>query len=60
MAFGGQVLRFDQDAYWVLGIGVGVVGSFVFLLPATWITFTLLQTASTRMAYGPEDILTAF
>ena len=27
-----------------------VVGSFVFLLPATWITFTLLQAPSTRTA----------
>jgi cytochrome c oxidase assembly factor CtaG len=27
-----------------------VVGSFVFLLPATWITFTLLQAPSRRMA----------
>ena len=27
-----------------------VAGSFVFLLPATWITFTLLQAPSRRMA----------
>jgi putative membrane protein len=27
-----------------------VVGSFVFLVPATWITFKLLQAPSTRMA----------
>jgi ubiquinol-cytochrome c reductase cytochrome b subunit len=26
MAFTGQVLRFDQDAYWGLGIGVSIVG----------------------------------
>jgi ubiquinol-cytochrome c reductase cytochrome b subunit len=26
MAFTGQVLRFDQDAYWGLGIGASVVG----------------------------------
>jgi ubiquinol-cytochrome c reductase cytochrome b subunit len=26
MAFTGQVLRFDQDAYWGLGIGVAIVG----------------------------------
>ena len=24
MAFTGQVLRFDQDAYWGLGIGVSI------------------------------------
>ena len=26
MAFTGQVLRFDQDAYWGLGIGASVMG----------------------------------
>src|SRR6476659_6186940 len=26
MAFSGQVLRFDQDAYWGLGIGASIVG----------------------------------
>ncbi len=26
MAFTGQVLRFDQDAYWGLGIGVAIMG----------------------------------
>ena len=26
MAFTGQVLRFDQDAYWGLGIGVSIIG----------------------------------
>src|SRR5437867_9415077 len=26
MAFTGQVLRFDQDAYWGLGIGASVTG----------------------------------
>ena len=26
MAFTGQVLRFDQDAYWGLGIGASIVG----------------------------------
>src|SRR5437773_3828066 len=26
MAFSGQVLRFDQDAYWRLGIGASIVG----------------------------------
>jgi hypothetical protein len=33
--------RFDRPA---------LVGSFVFLVPTTWITFTLLQAPSTRMA----------
>ena len=28
MAFTGQVLRFDQDAYWGLGIGASIVGRF--------------------------------
>src|SRR5262245_35870756 len=27
MAFTGQVLRFDQDAYWGLGIGASIMGS---------------------------------
>ncbi len=26
MAFTGQVLRFDEDAYWGLGIGAAIVG----------------------------------
>jgi ubiquinol-cytochrome c reductase cytochrome b subunit len=26
MAFSGQIMRFDQDAYWGLGIGVAIVG----------------------------------
>ena len=26
MAFTGQVLRFDQDAYWGLGIGASIAG----------------------------------
>jgi ubiquinol-cytochrome c reductase cytochrome b subunit len=28
MAFTGQVLRFDQDAYWGLGIGASITGRF--------------------------------
>ncbi len=31
MAFTGQVLRFDQDAYWGLGIGASVMGRVPFL-----------------------------
>ena len=31
MAFSGQVLRFDQDAYWGLGIGVSIVGRVPFI-----------------------------
>ena len=27
MAFTGQVLRFDQDAYWGLGIGASIAGA---------------------------------
>jgi ubiquinol-cytochrome c reductase cytochrome b subunit len=30
MAFTGQVLRFDQDAYWGLGIGAAIVGRVPF------------------------------
>ena len=33
MAFTGQVLRFDQDAYWGLGIGVAIVGRVPFIGP---------------------------
>jgi ubiquinol-cytochrome c reductase cytochrome b subunit len=31
MAFTGQVLRFDQDAYWGLGIGASITGRVPFL-----------------------------
>src|ERR1700683_5295655 len=31
MAFTGQVLRFDQDAYWGLGIGASIMGRVPFL-----------------------------
>ena len=31
MAFTGQVLRFDQDAYWGLGIGVAIAGRVPFV-----------------------------
>ncbi len=34
MAFTGQVLRFDQDAYWGLGIGAAMAGRVPFLGPA--------------------------
>jgi ubiquinol-cytochrome c reductase cytochrome b subunit len=33
MAFTGQVLRFDQDAYWGLGIGASVMGRMPFVGP---------------------------
>src|SRR5882672_2604818 len=33
MAFTGQVLRFDQDAYWGLGIGASVIGRVPWLGP---------------------------
>jgi ubiquinol-cytochrome c reductase cytochrome b subunit len=33
MAFTGQVLRFDQDAYWGLGIGASVMGRMPFIGP---------------------------
>ena len=31
MAFTGQILRFDQDAYWGLGIGASIVGRVPFM-----------------------------
>jgi ubiquinol-cytochrome c reductase cytochrome b subunit len=34
MAFSGQVLRFDQDAYWGLGIGASIVSRVPFVGPA--------------------------
>src|SRR5262244_616975 len=34
MAFSGQVLRFDQDAYWGLGIGASIVSRVPFAGPA--------------------------
>jgi ubiquinol-cytochrome c reductase cytochrome b subunit len=33
MAFTGQVLRFDQDAYWGLGIGVSIMGRIPIIGP---------------------------
>jgi ubiquinol-cytochrome c reductase cytochrome b subunit len=35
MAFSGQVLRFDQDAYWGLGIGASIASRVPILGPAT-------------------------
>ena len=35
MAFSGQVLRFDQDAYWGLGIGASISSRMPILGPAT-------------------------
>jgi ubiquinol-cytochrome c reductase cytochrome b subunit len=35
MAFTGQVLRFDQDAYWGLGIGASIASRVPILGPAT-------------------------
>jgi ubiquinol-cytochrome c reductase cytochrome b subunit len=40
MAFTGQVLRFDQDAYWGLGIGASIVSRIPVLGP--WIVNLLL------------------
>jgi ubiquinol-cytochrome c reductase cytochrome b subunit len=40
MAFSGQVLRFDQDAYWGLGIG-GAIMSRVPVLGPWLVTFLL-------------------
>src|SRR5215831_13665867 len=40
MAFTGQVLRFDQDAYWGLGIGASIVSRVPLLGP--WIVNLLL------------------
>src|SRR5262244_1488373 len=34
MAFSGQVLRFDQDAYWGLGIGASIASRIPFVGPA--------------------------
>jgi ubiquinol-cytochrome c reductase cytochrome b subunit len=31
MAFTGQILRFDQDAYWGLGIGASIMGRVPFV-----------------------------
>jgi ubiquinol-cytochrome c reductase cytochrome b subunit len=38
MAFTGQVMRFDQDAYWGLGIGASIVGRVPFVgKPLLWL-----------------------
>ena len=34
MAFSGQVLRFDQDAYWGLGIGASIASRVPIMGPA--------------------------
>ena len=36
MAFTGQVLRFDQDAYWGLGIGASIASRVPVIRPADW------------------------
>ncbi len=33
MAFTGQIMRFDQDAYWGLGIGAAIMGRMPFIGP---------------------------
>ena len=40
MAFTGQVLRFDQDAYWGLGIGASIMGRVPFM--GGWLVSLLL------------------
>jgi ubiquinol-cytochrome c reductase cytochrome b subunit len=40
MAFTGQVLRFDQDAYWGLGIGASICGRVPIIGP--WVVHLLL------------------
>ncbi len=40
MAFTGQVLRFDQDAYWGLGIGASIMGRVPFI--GGWLVHLLL------------------
>lgn len=40
MAFTGQVLRFDQDAYWGLGIAVAIMGRFPFI--GGWLVHVVL------------------
>jgi ubiquinol-cytochrome c reductase cytochrome b subunit len=40
MAFTGQVLRFDQDAYWGLGIGAAICGRVPFI--GAWVVHLLL------------------
>ncbi len=40
MAFTGQVLRFDQDAYWGVGIGASIMGRVPFI--GDWLVHLLL------------------
>jgi ubiquinol-cytochrome c reductase cytochrome b subunit len=40
LAFTGQVLRFDQDAYWGLGIGASITGRVPFI--GAWLVHLLL------------------
>jgi ubiquinol-cytochrome c reductase cytochrome b subunit len=40
MAFTGQVLRFDQDAYWGLGIGASIMGRVPFI--GGWLVHMML------------------
>jgi ubiquinol-cytochrome c reductase cytochrome b subunit len=40
MAFTGQVMRFDQDAYWGLGIGASICGRVPFI--GAWVVHLLL------------------
>ncbi len=52
MAFTGQVLRFDQDAYWGLGIGASIVGR------VPLVGKPLLSAAPRRPDHRRRDALT--
>src|SRR3989475_2362642 len=50
MAFSGQVLRFDQDAYWGLGIGASIASRVPILGPA------IVDRKSTRLNSSHSQI----
>ncbi len=50
MAFTGQVLRFDQDAYWGLGIGASICGRVPFI--GAWVVQLAVRRTHHRRRYA--------
>ena len=48
MAFTGQIMRFDQDAYWGLGIGAAIMGRVPSLDPTSFICFLARSSRAKR------------
>ena len=58
MAFTGQVLRFDQDAYWGLGIGASMMGRVPWI--GAWLVHLMLGGPSSAPLPSPAFSLCMF